>query len=491
MSVKISPRRWFGIAVWLAILGMPIANYLEGVAGPRTEAQQAALPVLPRLNLDSLSPTVRAEIERAYDQAVTHPRAASANGKLGMFLHAYGLLPEAEVCYTRARILDPESFRWAYFLGVVEAQQAKCPDAIRTLRASLLMKPDYYPAQLELGECLVVSRDWEEARRLYETVLQGHSDSAEAYYGLGRVKEAGKDPAAAVELFRKACELYPQFSSAHLALARVYLRMGKQALAKEEQGLAEKSPGKFPPTEDPVLADVGSLYSGPNSYLKLGARLGGQSQWKEAAEAYEEALKLDPRLAEAHVRLIYLYTQLKEVAKAEGHFRAVVNLNLKSAEAYFNYGLLLMGQGKTQEAEEAYRDTLKIDAKYSRAHNNLGFLLEGEGKLPEAIAEFQKALEESPNLSQAHFSLGRILVKEGKFDEGIPHLLRAVESADEATKPSYLYAVGIAFADLGDLENGLRYLRLASGKAAKEKQPELLKRIQDDQRLLEGEATAP
>ena len=82
-------------------------------------------------------------------------------------------------------------------------------------------------------------------------------------------------------------------------------------------------------------------------------------------------------------------------------------------------------------------------------------------------------------------------MKEGKFDEGIPHLLRAVESADEATKPSYLYAVGIAFADLGDLENGLRYLRLASGKAAKEKQPELLKRIQDDQRLLEGEATAP
>src|SRR5204862_2785879 len=123
----------------------------------------------------------------SYVQEISHHLSSTSNWNLCMFLHAYGLLPDAEVCYTRAIILDPESFRWAYFLGVVEAQQAKCPDAIRTLRASLLMKPDYYPAHLELGECLVVSRDWEEARRLYETVLQGHSDSAEAYYGLGRV----------------------------------------------------------------------------------------------------------------------------------------------------------------------------------------------------------------------------------------------------------------------------------------------------------------
>jgi Tfp pilus assembly protein PilF len=485
--------QWHGVAVCLLIiLSVPNARTICDGARLASEAQEEpALPDLPHLTLESLAPTVRAQIEKAYELVLAHPHAASANGKLGMFLHAYGFLPEAEICYTRAKLLDPSAFRWVYFLGVVETQEAKCSDAIGTLRAALGLKRGYYPAELELGQCLVVSHQWEDAKRLYESVLHSHPDNAEAYYGLGRVQEAGKDMTAALASFRKACEIYPQFGSAHFALARLYLHTGKHDLAKEEQGLAEKNRGGFPPTEDPVLEGVESLYMDPKSYLKLGAELGGQGHWQDAAQAYEEALKIDPQLTEAHVRLIYLYTQLKEASKAEEHFRASVKLNPKSADAYFNYGVLLLGQGKNSEAEDAFRNTLRIAPKYAQARNNLGYLLEGEGKPAEASEEFRKALEINPNFSQAHFSLGRVLVKEGKFDEGIPHLLKAVESADEATKPSYLYAIGIAFADLGDLENGLRYLRLASATAAMEKQSELQKRIEDDRRLLEGEATTP
>jgi len=44
-------------------------------------------------------------------------------------------------------------------------------------------------------------------------------------------------------------------------------------------------------------------------------------------------------------------------------------------------------------------------------------------------------------------------------------LLKALTTEDEGMKVSYLNAVGIAFAGVGDMENGVRYLRLALMKA--------------------------
>jgi len=492
MNAKIRAMQEFSFAVGITIFGIALAIPPCSLAITLATAEEVnALPDLPHPNLKSLIPTARAEIQKAYSLASARPRDASANGKLGMLLHAYGLMADAEICYRRAHLLEPSSFQWVYYLGIVQVLQAKYSDAISMLQEALRLRPDYFPAQVALGECLVVSREWGDAGKLYESLLQRHPESAEAYYGRGRVQEGEKDLKGAVESYRRASELFPKFSSAHFALWRLYQRLGNPAQAQEERDLAKQSEGESPIIEDPLTAEVESLYLDPEAYLKLATKLGGEGKWKDAAEAYEAALNINPKLPAAHVRLIYLYTQLGEVAKAEEHFRAAVGLNPQSAGAYFYYGLLVSGQGRPKDAEEAFQNALKIDPKYAEAHNNLGYLLEGQGKLREAIEEFRKALETSPGFSQAHFSLGRILVKEGKFEEGIPHLLRAVAGTDEATKPSYLYAVGIAYADFGDLENGLRYLHLAGEKAEMEKQTSLLKRIDDDRRLLEGEGGPP
>jgi len=184
--------------------------------------------------------------------------------------------------------------------------------------------------------------------------------------------------------------------------------------------------------------------------------------------------------------LIYVYGQLGQASKAEEHYRAAVRLDPKATEAYFNYGAFLLSHGRPAEAKDAFRVATEINPHYAEAHNNLGYLLEGEGRSLEAMAEYRKALQIKPDFSQANFSLGRLLVKEEKFEQGIPRLLKALKTEDEDAKASYLYAVGIAFADFGDLENGLRYLRLARDKAEGRKQATLLASIADDLRLLQS-----
>ena len=452
----------------------------------RAADQGPSLPELPQLAYDKMLSTVRAEVQKAYDVVLAHPRDATANGNLGMVLHAHDMPTEAEICYRRAHLLDPTSFRWAYYLGMVQVDQRNCSAAIPAFREALRLDPNHLATQLRLGECFLVSSQWDEAGTLYQGIVEKHPENAEAYYGLGRVRAARSDFARAIESLRKACQLFPKFSAAHFALARAYRHLGRFQEAQQELELSNQSDGGTPEINDPLLAEVDALNRDFKAYLKVGAQSLAAGRLQDAADAFEGALEINPQLPEAHTKLIYVYGQLGQPDKAEEHYRAAVQLDPKGTEAYFNHGVFLMSRSRADEAKEAFQKAIAIDSHYAEAHSNLGYLLESEGRSAEAVEEYRKALESKPDFTQANFSLGRLLVKQEKFEEGISHLLKALKTGDEDTRASYLYAVRIAFADAGDLENGRRYLRLARDKAQARKQASLLASITDDLRLLES-----
>src|SRR5229473_1946777 len=70
-------------------------------------AETPDLPQLPPLATLRYPPAVRAAVEEAYSAVEARPRDATANGKLGMVLHANHLIDEAAICYRRAQMLDP------------------------------------------------------------------------------------------------------------------------------------------------------------------------------------------------------------------------------------------------------------------------------------------------------------------------------------------------------------------------------------------------
>jgi tetratricopeptide (TPR) repeat protein len=448
-------------------------------------AQDPALPAIPEVKLAWLPAEIRPQVRQAYDDTLKNPKDASANGKLGMFLHAYNLDTEAAICYRRAHLLDPTSFEWVYYLGLAQADQGEFEEAAAALRQALHQNPKYVPAELHLGGYLLASGKWQEAAQFYGAMVARHPDRAEAYYGLGRVKAVRNDLDGAVDLLRKACNLFPNFGPAHYGLAQAYKRLGKTDLALKQLALYEKSAMLSPDVHDQLLDNVKALNANTQDQLGPGLELAKEGRLEEAAGVLERVLEKNPGFAEAHVKLIAIYAQIQQPLKGEEHFQAAVRLEPQNPESYFEIGLLFASQEKFVEAEVAFRKVLEINPQHPAAQLNLGSMLEAQGKLPDAMAEYQKALDKNPEDAQVHFSLGRILVNQEDFKRGIEHLLKTINAGDEDNQPTYLYALGAAYARSGDALNARRYLRLAHEKAAARGQTKLVESIDADLRALE------
>lgn len=442
------------------------------------------LPDLPQIRMQGFQPAIREQVEKAYAEAQAKPRDAEANGRLGMVLEAYEQNQLAEVCYQRARALNPSSFEWAYYLGSVQEALAKHKEAAASLRDAVRLKSDYLAARIKLADALFAAGELRESKRLYEALLKENARMPEPHYGLGRVKSAEGDIQAAVEEYRRACELFPNYAAAQYALALAYRRLGDTAKAQEHLAVYQRAPLAQPPLDDPLRSAVKELNSGAQQHLSAGIRLEAAGQIEQAIAEQERALEIDPKLAQAHVNLISLYGRTGQPAKAEEHFRAAIAIDPNQADCYYNFGVLLYGQEKYREAGNAFRKALDINPYYPEAHNNLGFVLEREGRPDEAMKQYRAAIENRPNYRLAHFHLGRLLLSRGKGAEAIDQLQQTLTPEDEST-PGFLYGLGAAYARTGDRQHALQYIREARQRAASLGQTQLLASIDRDLRTLE------
>lgn len=468
----------------LATLGLIVGLLSPAVADARQAARADALPDLPELNMGNFLPAVRQQVQQAYAAARANPKNAEASGKLGMVLDAYEQYGSAAVCYRRAHLLDPGSFKWLFYFGRLQAIQGLHQDAVLTLSEALRKRPDDLPAQLTLADSLLAIGKWEEGREIYQAISKAHPDSAEAHYGLGRVYAARGDLTAAAAAYVKSCELFPPYGPAHYALALVYRKLGQQTKSRQQFSLYEQNKEAVPPVSDPLRSEVIKLNLGSVAHIRRGTDLEQAGKFAEAVAEQKEALRVDPDAVQAHIKLIALYGRLGQYDQAVAHYRAALDLDRDQADAHYNYGVLLLKQSKPQDAEKAFQQALQINPYYAEAHNNLGSLYEQQGRLDEALQQFTEAVQNRPNYQLAHFHIGRILANQGKYDEAIQHFLKTLMPEDENT-PRYLYALAGTYARAGDLPTALKYARTAREQAAARGQAQLLTSIDRDLQALE------
>jgi tetratricopeptide (TPR) repeat protein len=127
-------------------------------------------------------------------------------------------------------------------------------------------------------------------------------------------------------------------------------------------------------------------------HVNLGRAYQTQQRWAEAAASYAKAVELRPQMTEAQQELAMCYLTLQQYVEALPPLSALVKQNPDNAVAHGNYSLTLMYAGQWQEAEQQARQALERDPQLHDARRLLGMQLAQQKKYKEAEECFQKSL---------------------------------------------------------------------------------------------------
>jgi protein O-mannosyl-transferase len=197
------------------------------------------------------------------------------------------------------------------------------------------------------------------------------------------------------------------------------------------------------------------------SVLAIAAH-GQTRHWRDSISIWTLTLAHTERNAIAHNNLGNFLEKQGQTEAAIEHFQQALQINPWLAEAHNNLGLALTAQGKTEAAIEHYQQALQINPRYAEAHNNLGFVLAEQGGTDAAIEHFQQALQINPRHALAHNNLGLALAAQGKTEAAIEHFQQSLKINPQYVEVKNNLAWVLATCPDAALRNGPLAVELAT-----------------------------
>jgi protein O-mannosyl-transferase len=149
----------------------------------------------------------------------------------------------------------------------------------------------------------------------------------------------------------------------------------------------------------------------------------------EAIYHYRQAVRLDPKYAQAYTNLGALLFTVGHTAEGEEHLRLALSMKPDAPDAHNNLGTLLFQTGRLSEAEEHLRQAVRLKANYAGAQRNLGDLLLKTGRAQEASEYYERAVREKPEFIEALSNLASAYARLGRSNEAISTAQKALETA--------------------------------------------------------------
>jgi tetratricopeptide (TPR) repeat protein len=160
--------------------------------------------------------------------------------------------------------------------------------------------------------------------------------------------------------------------------------------------------------------------------VEKGKDLYQNDQDEEAVDAFQQAIKLKPDLAEGHFRLGLAYNALERKPEADEALKKSISLykklaesDPKNADALFNMGEAYSILHLDEDAARAFRQVARLRPNDEEAFYQLGVTETRLAQYDEAATAFSKALEIDPDDYRASEALdnareGVKRIKEGK-----------------------------------------------------------------------------
>jgi tetratricopeptide (TPR) repeat protein len=152
----------------------------------------------------------------------------------------------------------------------------------------------------------------------------------------------------------------------------------------------------------------------------------------KAKAAAERALAIDNTLAEAYTALGQVKAYYEwDWAGAEEQFQKGIALNPNYPLLHHWRSLNLIAMGRMEDARAAMQRALELDPLLLITNVNLGRIDYYEGRYDQAVKQYQRALELDENFMRTHLRLGLAYVQQRRFHEALTEYHRAEEIAGD------------------------------------------------------------
>ena len=296
--------------------------------------------------------------------------------------------------------------------------------------------------QLKLaGDEKGLTKKYTNSNDAYQLYLKGR------YHWSRRTRD---DLLKAIDNYKKAIELDPNFALAYAATAEVYNSMGKNPdvppqdcipLAKAAATRALEIDPALPQAHS-ALADSLALYDW---------------DWAGSESHFKQALELDPNISYTYVA--YGGSYLEPAGKPDEAVAQLERAVALEPSAMINNCILTTTYIYARQYDKALaqgRSTYDLDANFPFAPHWLGFALIANGKYDEAISLSQRVSPDSPFSWMSAVVVGLAYAKQGKRMEAEQQIFRLRElGKTRYVRPYYLALIYVA---LGDRDNAFAEL---------------------------------
>jgi tetratricopeptide (TPR) repeat protein len=160
-----------------------------------------------------------------------------------------------------------------------------------------------------------------------------------------------------------------------------------------------------------------SLRPSAESYFNIGLASFYLKQYKEAAEAYRQSIKLDPyNAADAYYALGLVYRDWSKPDDEIQAYKQAIRLRPDYTVAYERLGSRYLRSKKFSEAVEIFRQLAALKPGDYSAPNNMGEAYLELNRLNDAVESFRQSIRLKPDFGKAYYNLGRCLLAMGNRD---------------------------------------------------------------------------
>jgi TolB-like protein/DNA-binding SARP family transcriptional activator len=195
-------------------------------------------------------------------------------------------------------------------------------------------------------------------------------------------------------------------------------------------------------SRDSTYADAYAGLADARAVLAISTGVAPREELPRARVAALTAIRLDPRLAEAHAALGNLLEAFDwDWASADRELAQAISLDPSYATAYLYRGIAFLHQRRFDDAITQLVEARLLDPLSAPVHMQLGRAYAYDGRSSEAVASLRAALELNPDFAPAYQQLGDAYLLDGKKEDGVVAFRRSAELRGARDSAQLAYAL--------------------------------------------------